>query len=111
MNAAKFSFRVKNAVLQSLLINPEKTDLFAPRPGGKCIRFGAGRSGVRLPDGSYHDLVNWHCSLTRRGMCGRAAGTIYSDKTHHPGFDLPPIVNREIRRIGRDPTKNENTVL
>ena len=42
---------------------------------GKCVRFGAGRSKVRLLAGSYQDLVNWYCSLiTRRTVCGRAAG-------------------------------------
>jgi len=41
----------------------------------KCVRFGAGRSRVRLSAGSYQDLVNWFCSLlTRRTVCGRAAG-------------------------------------
>ena len=42
---------------------------------GKCVRFGAGRSRVRLSAGAYQDLVNWYCSLlTRRTMCGRTAG-------------------------------------
>ena len=30
---------------------------------GKCVRFGAGRSRVRLSAGSYHDLINWYCSI------------------------------------------------
>ena len=47
----------------------------SPWPIGKCVRFGAGRSRVRLSAGSYQDLVNWCCSLlTRRTVCGRAAG-------------------------------------
>ena len=42
---------------------------------GKCVRFGAGWSRVRLSSGSYQDLVNWYCSLlTRRTVYGRAAG-------------------------------------
>ena len=32
-------------------------------PCGKCVRFGATRSGVRLSAGSYQDLVNWYCNL------------------------------------------------
>jgi len=39
------------------------------------VPFGAGRLGVRLSAESYQDLVNWHISLlTRRTVCGRAAG-------------------------------------
>jgi len=30
---------------------------------GKCVHFGAGRSGVRLLAGSYQDLANWYCGL------------------------------------------------
>lgn len=42
-----------------------------PRPGGKYVRFGAGRSGVRI---SYQDLVHWYCRLLiRQTMCGIAA--------------------------------------
>ena len=38
------------------------------------MRFGVGKSGVRLSSGSYQDLVNWHGShLTRRTVCRRAA--------------------------------------
>jgi len=46
-------------------------------PRGKCSRFGVGRSGVRLLTGFHHELADWYWSLlTRRTMCGRAAGTI-----------------------------------
>jgi len=42
-------------------------------------RFGADRSRVRLSAGSNQDLVNWYCSLlTRRTVCGRAAGNTLS---------------------------------
>jgi len=42
---------------------------------GKCVRFGAGRSRFHLSVGSYQDLMDWYCSLlTRRTVCGRAAG-------------------------------------
>jgi len=45
----------------------------SPWSSGKC--FGAGRSRVRLLAGSYQGLINWYCSLlTRRTVCGRAAG-------------------------------------
>jgi len=48
----------------------------SPLSSGKCVRFGAGRSssthGRVLQD---QDLVNWYCRLlTRRMVCGRAAG-------------------------------------
>ena len=47
----------------------------SPWSSGKCGRFGAGRSGVRLSAGSYQDLVNWYCSLLiRRTVWGRATG-------------------------------------
>jgi len=47
----------------------------SPWSSGKCVRFGAGRSRVRHWTGTYPDLVNWYCSLlTRRTVCGRAAG-------------------------------------
>jgi len=49
--------------------------LISPWSGGKCVRFGAGRLRVQLLAGSYQDHVNWYCSLlTRRTVCGRAAG-------------------------------------
>jgi len=55
--------------------NPFYSIRTSPWSSGKCARFGAGRSGVRLSAGSYQDLVNWYCSLlTRRTVCGRAAG-------------------------------------
>ena len=47
----------------------------SPWSSGKCVHLGAGRSRVRLPGGSYQDLVNWYCNLlTRRTVHGRAAG-------------------------------------
>jgi len=47
----------------------------SPWSRGKRVRFGAGRSSIRLSAGSYQDLVNWYCSLlTRRTVYGRAAG-------------------------------------
>ena len=46
--------------------------LTSPWPRGKCVRFGAGRSRVRLLSRSYQDLVNWYCGLlTRRTVCGK----------------------------------------
>ena len=45
----------------------------SPWPRGKCVRFGAGRSRVRLSAGSYQDFVNWHCGLlTRRTVYGKS---------------------------------------
>ena len=47
----------------------------------KCVRFGAGRSEVRLSAGSYQNLVYWYCSLlTKRALCWRAAGVMYNAK-------------------------------
>jgi len=43
-----------------------------PWSSGKCVRFGAGRSIVRLSAGSSQDFVNWYCSLLIRRV--RAAG-------------------------------------
>jgi len=54
----------------------------SPWPGSKCVRFGAGRSRVRLLAGSYQDLVNWYCRLlTRRTVYGRAA--VNTPRTQH----------------------------
>ena len=45
----------------------------SPWPRGKCVRFGAGKSRVRLSARSYQDLVNWYCGLlTRRTVCGKS---------------------------------------
>jgi len=44
-----------------------------PWSGGKCVRFGACRSRVRLLAGSNRDRVNWYCNLlTRHTLCGTA---------------------------------------
>jgi len=50
-----------------------------PRPGGKCVRFGAGRSGVWVWVASYREIVSWYCSLlTKRMVYERATGTFRS---------------------------------
>jgi len=46
----------------------------SPWSSGKCVRYGVGRSRVRLSAGSYQDLVNWYNLLTGRTVCGRAVG-------------------------------------
>ena len=47
--------------------------LTSPWPRGKCARFGAGGSRVRLSAGSYQDLVNWYFGLlTRRTVYGKS---------------------------------------
>ena len=63
----------------------------SPWSSGKCVRFGAGRSRVRLFAGCYQDLVNWCCSLlTRRTVCGRAAGN--SPKPRKKTSQLKPDI-------------------
>jgi len=59
----------------------------SPWCSDKCVRYGAGRSRVRLSAGSYQDLVNWCCSLpTRCTACRRAAGI--SPRTHKRTSEL-----------------------
>jgi len=63
-----------DSTLSTCLVNTTR-----PRTGGKCVRFGAGRSGVWLWVGSYRGIVTWYCSLlTKRMVYGRAAGTFRS---------------------------------
>ena len=63
----------------------------SPWSSGKCVRFDAGRSRVRLSAGSYQDFVDWYCSLlTRRTVCGRAAGN--TPRTQNKASDMKPDI-------------------
>jgi len=81
---------------QSPVIKTDETSPWSPGDNqpvvcGKCVRFGAGRSRVRISAGSYEDLVNWYCSLlTRSTMCRRATGnTIGLDRDGPRQVSLP----------------------
>ena len=63
----------------------------SPWSSGKCVRFDAGRSRVRLSVRSYQHLANWYCSLlTRRTVCGRAAGN--TPRTHNKASEMKPDI-------------------
>ena len=52
----------------------------------QCVRFGAGRSRVRLLAGSYQDLVNWYCSLAGPRCTDELQGTHPEHKTNQKSY-------------------------
>jgi len=70
----------------------------SPWSSGTYVRFGAGRSRIRLLAGSYQDHVNWYCNLlTRRTECGRAAGnTCRTQKTNQKLYKLSRGATRSL---------------
>jgi len=65
------SFNRTSCAIRPLYEPRHALERISLRSSGKCVRcWWVGRSTLA---GSYRDLVNWYCSLTRRTVCKRTA--------------------------------------